>query len=461
LKEKSFDFPFNPRSANLQPADPASSSSSGPIRAVSAAGAVSVAAYLLLAWASHALPRLHLTLFFAVFAVVTAAAFWAYWRTSRSEDSPLIVRWILIWAVLFRLIGFWASPIYEDDFYRYLWDGRTLATGHNPYLHPPSDAFGDEHLPAQFQDILDKVNFPDVPTIYGPVCQAVFAVAYWIAPGELWSLKLLFLLADLATMILLFRLLRRKSQLLIYAWSPLLIQEIAFSAHSDILAVCLLVWAMERLAARRPVFACALLALAAGAKVIVLPFLPFLLLGSSNRIKLRAGVVFAATLVLLHVPFVMGGGFGEQGLGVFLQRWEFNSFAFAIFAWMWGDEAGRMVSLILFAASLIWLLRIHRKAPVGTIPRGDILLAAFFLLSPVANPWYFVALLPFVTLWPSGWSLTLLSTVVLSYITGLNLGSQTLALFNHPDWVRPLEILPVMMVLVWENRGKFKRTESH
>jgi hypothetical protein len=424
---------------------------SAPIRAVSIAGGVSAAAYLLLAWASHALPHLPLTLFFAVCAVVTSAAFWTYRRISGSEDSRLALRLILIWAAVFRLIGFWAHPIYEDDFYRYLWDGRTLATGHNPYLHAPSDAFGDEHLPAKFQEILDRVNFPDVPTIYGPICEVVFAAAYWIAPGELWSLKLIFLLADLATMLALFRLLDRKSRALIYAWCPLLILEIAFSAHSDILAVCLLTWAMERFAARKPVAACALLALATGAKVVVLPFLPFLLLGSSNPIRLRAGIVFAATLALLHAPFAMGGGFGEQGLGVFLQRWEFNSLAFAIFREMWGDDAGRMVSLALFGAALVWLLKIHRKAPPGTIPRGDILLAVFFLLSPVVNPWYFVALLPFVTLWPAGWSLTQLSTILLSYITGLNLESQSLPPFNHPGWVRPLEILPVLIVLGLES----------
>ena len=424
---------------------------------ISTAGVVSALAYLVLAWASHAMARLPLTLFFAVFGVTTSAAFWAYWTISRIQDSALALRSILIWAILFRLIGFWVQPVYEDDFYRYMWDGRALATGHNPYTHPPSEAFGDEQLSAKFQDILDRLSFPDIPTIYGPVCQVAFAAAYWIAPGELWSLKLVFLIADLATMILLFRLLRRKSHILIYAWSPLLILEISFSAHSDILAVCLLVWAMERFAARRPVFACALLALAVSAKVIMLPFLPFLLLGSSNRIRMSAGMVFAATLALLHAPFAMGGGFGEQGLGVFLQHWEFNSFAFAIFRRMWGDEAGKIVSLSLFAIALIWLLRMHRKAPPGTIPRGDILLAVFLLLSPVANPWYFIALLPFVTLWPSTWSLTLLSTLLLSYATGLNLGSQTLPPFNHPDWVRPLEILPVVIALVWDNRGVFNR----
>jgi len=105
---------------------------------------------------------------------------------------------------------------------------------------------------------------------------------------------------------------------------------------------------------------------------------------------------------------------------------------------------------------VVWLLKMQRKDPPGTLPRGEILLAVFLLLSPVVNPWYFVALLPFVTLRPFGWSLTLLSTVLLSYITGLNLGSQMLPPFNHPAWVRPLEILPVVIVLAWENHGKLK-----
>jgi alpha-1,6-mannosyltransferase len=144
---------------------------------------------------------------------------------------------------------------------------------------------------------------------------------------------------------------------------------------------------------------------------------------------------------------------------VFLQRWEFNSFGFAILHLIMGDESARLVSLGLFGAALVWMLRAYRNISPGAIPRGDVLLAIFFLLSPVANPWYFVALLPFVTLRPSPCALTLLSTVFFSYITGLNLGSKTLPPFNHPDWVRPLEILPVMIALLWANREKLKRRQ--
>ena len=435
--------------------------SSGQLRVVSAAGGVCATAYLLLAWATHTLPRIPLAVFFGVFGVATGATLWTFWKLTQELDCMPSVRWVLLWAALFRLIGFYGQPIYEDDFYRYLWDGRTVALGGNPYLHPPANAFGDDSLPPKFQNILDRINFPEVPTIYGPVAQAVFAVAYRMDPGELWPLKLIFLCADLATLFLLFRLLERKSCIVIYAWNPLLIKEISFSAHLDILAVCLLMAAIERFAARKLAFAPALLALAVGSKAIALLFAPFLLVGSGGKPRIRAGLIFSGTLLLIYAPFLLRGGVEAQGLGVFLQRWEFNSSAFAILQWALGDEAGRLVSLGLFATALLWLLRAHWRAAPETIPPGDVLLALFFLFSPVANPWYFVAMIPFVTLRPSAWGLTLLSTVFLSYITGLNLGSTTMPPFNHPAWVRPLEILPVAVAVVWSHRNKLLRKTKH
>jgi hypothetical protein len=97
----------------------------------------------------------------------------------------------------------------------------------------------------------------------------------------------------------------------------------------------------------------------------------------------------------------------------------------------------------------IWLWKDFRGGE-STIPRGDWIFGAFLFFSPVANPWYFIWILPFVALQPSLWGATALTTVLLSYITGQNLQSTTLDAFNHPGWVRPLEFLPVLVVLVFE-----------
>jgi len=77
------------------------------------------------------------------------------------------------------------------------WDGRQFATTGNPYASAPATFFKDAEVPERFSSILDQINYPHVPTIYGPVCQVGFLVSYWIAPGRLWPWKLLLCAAAL------------------------------------------------------------------------------------------------------------------------------------------------------------------------------------------------------------------------------------------------------------------------
>ena len=103
--------------------------------------------------------------------------------------------------------------------------------------------FDDPALPDRFRVVLDNINHPDVKTIYGPGCEAAFLLSYWIAPGQLWPWKLLLFGADLLTLRLLTGALGARRALL-YAWCPLLIQETAFNAHPDVLAIAAVVGAL-------------------------------------------------------------------------------------------------------------------------------------------------------------------------------------------------------------------------
>src|SRR5262249_50722872 len=129
----------------------------------------------------------------------------------------------------------------ENDFYRYLWDGRTFALAGDPYNKPPAASFGDDGLPDPFQEILSHINYPEIPTIYGPVAEISFLLGYHIAPGALWPLKVFYIAADLATLWLLAQFMPLSRNLILYAWSPLLVKEVAFTAHPDVLASVLLV----------------------------------------------------------------------------------------------------------------------------------------------------------------------------------------------------------------------------
>ncbi|MEM6936617.1 MAG: hypothetical protein AAF552_09180, partial [Pseudomonadota bacterium] len=103
---------------------------------------------------------------------------------------------VLLWCVVLRLVAVGGEPIYEDDYFRYLWDGRQTVESGTPYASVPSDAFLDEN-DERWTDILDQINNPDIGTIYGPVNQYVFALAYLIAPGSVFVLQVIMAAADL------------------------------------------------------------------------------------------------------------------------------------------------------------------------------------------------------------------------------------------------------------------------
>ncbi len=231
-------------------------------------GLLSVAVYVGMAWLSHAFVYgtghadrpivAYLSLYAAAFAVYGVAV----WSVTRPRTTPTALLPIVVFGVLFRGILLYSEPIQEDDFYRYLWDGKVVASGLNPYRYSPqqvADAGADETGSLQayravaddgFARILSRVNHPHLPTVYPPSAQAAFGLAAMLAPGSLAALRVEFLLLDLGIVAALVGLLRRLRRpvgwVVIYAWSPLVIKETANSTHYDVLPmllVMLAVWA--------------------------------------------------------------------------------------------------------------------------------------------------------------------------------------------------------------------------
>jgi hypothetical protein len=84
---------------------------------------------------------------------------------------------------------------------------------------------------------------------------------------------------------------------------------------------------------------------------------------------------------------------------------------------------------------------------VRSLVPGHIVFGMFFLLAPVANPWYLLWMLPFLTLQPTVWGLSALAVVSLSYVHGLYLPDSGLPPYHHPEWVRPVEIATLAVAL--------------
>jgi len=192
-------------------------------RLVDAAGAFCTLGYATLAYLARDAGEPSLPAFFGIVAWTGIPVFALYLHAVR-RDEPIPLARLLFWAVAFRVCGLIGGPIYEDDFFRYLWDGYRFAVAGTPYGVSPEAFFLDPAVPAALRAALDQINHPELPTIYGPTAQALFLFGYWIQPGSVAVLQALLIAVDLVTVGLLLRLAPARNVLL-YAWCLLLAFE--------------------------------------------------------------------------------------------------------------------------------------------------------------------------------------------------------------------------------------------
>ena len=415
------------------------------ISPIDVAGFACLLAYSLLSWITQTSgdPSLHMFLGLSIFVAAITFILYAYYR--RHPDQKLSVARLIGWSILFRICGLIGGPFYEDDFYRYLWDAFRFIQDGTPYGMAPEVFFQDLNVPDQFQRILDGINYPELPTIYAPVTQLVFLGGYGLAPGSVTALQVLMILFDLMTIYLLLQVAPAPAVLL-YAWSPLVIKEIAFTAHPDGVAVFLVLVAVVLVQKDRIYGAAVFLALAVGAKILALLVVPFILL----RTHLRVWGLFLGTLILIYLPFVLQGSTELETILVFTREWEFNAALFSLLKPWVPNSTARMICGLILALAVGGYYLVYRQRASGTIVRGDWIYGVLFALWPVVNSWYLLWLLPFAAIRPSAWAWVASVTVLLSYITGLNLDNMDMHPFAHPDWVRPLEYGFILLALSYD-----------
>lgn len=352
----------------------------------------------------------------------------------RRREEPFPLGRLFFWAIAFRICGLAGGPFYEDDFYRYLWDGYRFATAGSPYGPAPEMFFLDPSVPPAMQSVLSGINYPELPTIYAPVTQVIFLLGYWVHPGSVAVLQAILILLDLALVVLLLRLAPARNVLL-YAWCPLVVKEIAFTAHPDGAGACLLLAAVVLSRDRRWQVAAITLGLAAGAKAFGLLLAPLLLAGA----RLRHWLLFAATVAAVYAPFTLRGGSELASLQVFAREWEFNSWLFGLLKTALQPIEARLALGLAFLAIWGWYHVKYFRSSAPEIPRGDWIFGGLLAVSPVINPWYLLWLLPFAAVYPTIWAWTASLAVLLSYVTGLNLQDYAMQPFGQPLWARGLE----------------------
>jgi len=198
-------------------------------------------ALLALAWALHARGDLldhagDYVLLAAGMLAVCAAGTSLLWRRASQRDVVIV----LVVALAARAVLAFDAPTLSNDVYRFAWDGRVQAAGTNPYRYAPAD----EALRAlRDGEVFPRLNRPRTRTLYPPANEVFYVAAHEAGGYSVRSVKLALLAIEAVVVALLLVLLRRArlspGRVVLYAWQPLAIVEIAARGHSEPLLIVL------------------------------------------------------------------------------------------------------------------------------------------------------------------------------------------------------------------------------
>lgn len=344
----------------------------------------------------------------------------AFERMSVPDQRALLALVVGVGLTL-RLALLWSTPALEDDYHRYLWDGAITAHALNPYAIAPQDAPGPtspqlvRDLAANAGYVFDRINHAKVRTIYPPVAQAFFAIAYLAEPWSLLAWRLVCLAAEGVSLGLLLLLLRETGRsplwVALYWLNPLVIKELVNSAHMEAIVVPFVLGTVLLAIRGRLLAACMMLVLAAGTKVWPLLFVPLVLrplVGDWRRLLAAVAIISVGTSVVA-VPMILAGLEPNAGVVAYASSWQRNGalvpgLTSAIAAAGLADQTAGTVArgLVAITAGLIALMLATKPiAGAADFARRSALLAtAVLLLSPAQYPWYLAWVMPFMALFP-------------------------------------------------------------
>ena len=348
-------------------------------------------------------------------------------------------------AIACRLSTLFSPPFLSSDVYRYVWDGIVQHEGINPYRYVPADP---ALLPLR--DAFDGDIFPNINrasyarTIYPPVAQILFWIITLISPTLTMMKVAMVLFEGLAVTVLLalFRHLGiRREQILLYAWCPVLIWEIAGSGHIDAIIIALLSITLLFRYRRQPILTGLFLGLAVATKLYPLVLLPTLITRRSREVGGRSAPWYAiewsmpltcfAVIAIGYAAYssvgklvfgFLGGYVAEEGMSNGTRYFLLEQAQHLPGLHTLSPATYTAFAALVFAAIILWAMRsawqttpprgeggspqtlraqLQPHAPAAFLPPAFAIGTALMLLFSPHYPWYIIWLLPFFTLMPN------------------------------------------------------------
>ena len=380
-------------------------------------------------------------------------------KHSNTDDN-----WLNAFAVLFRLIFLFSLPTLSQDFYRFIWDGRLILAGLNPYLYTPNELIVSS--PELFSEMntlhngmgrLSAKYFSNYP----PIHQIPFILASLIFKksifGSVVVIRIILIIADLGILIYTKKLLKKLKlptrSVYWFILNPLVIIELTGNLHFEGLMLCFFIMALYFIHSKKWHMASIAMASSIAVKLIPILSLPLVV----NKLGWKKSIVFYITtgcvIVILFLPFFSLDFLENYSatIGLWFSNFEFNASIYYLFKWALTkvegikliNSMGAVVAFVLTIQASYQLL--HKKKKTEDLLYMIFwIICSYYFLSTTVHPWYITSLLmlsiftkfKFVILWSY--------TLIFSYFAYGEFDVKESSL-----WLS-VEYIPVVLMLLWE-----------
>ncbi|MBT6324973.1 MAG: hypothetical protein HOJ35_03325 [Bdellovibrionales bacterium] len=280
-------------------------------------------------------------------------------------------------ALSFIVLGV-SEPLFENDHFRYFFEGKLFLQGLNIYKFPPQNFFlGADTI------FRENVGFPNVPSIYGPLAHVFHGTIFNLVGfnGAVILIKFLYL------SMFLFLWKKHSSELLLLC-IPFLTKEFFNSIHLDFFAVLFILKGVTQFQKQKYNNGLFLTFLSLLIKPTGFIALPLIFSYLYKKIRFKRLSIWAF-LFILYACFV----FSWPSISIFARSWHWNSGITSIIDLISPDLASwsaLLAPLILYG----FILVVHLKKGRWPIRNIRIELGLIFLIqllfSQTVNSWYLV-----------------------------------------------------------------------
>lgn len=352
-------------------------------------------------WLCYQTNRLHFLQVFVLF----SSLFAAYYFLNRSFAVSHF-RLLLISGILFRMLLLFSMPNLSDDVYRFIWDGRLMMHGINPYAHLPAEVMQSAAMPGITKELFQQLNSPSYYTIYPPVLQSIFWLTAKAFPdnifGSIVCMKVIILLAEAGTILLLPAILKQLQKprhfTLLYALNPLVIAELTGNVHFDAVMIFFLMLAFLFLLQNKIYLSAIFLGLSISSKLVPVLFLPLII----RKLGWKQGLIYS--IISGFVTLVLFSFFIDKSailhllksINLFFTNFEFNASLYYTIRWLGALITGH--NIIAFAGPLlsvtgvviIFLISFGNNgiSERQFFTKALFILTVWYLFATTVHPWY-------------------------------------------------------------------------